>query len=273
VDSAGNSACNSLDNQAARVRMMTTTVCVLSLGVALCKTRTVIIFVGEALCMTSHRHFFVRTTKEKKRRIAIMKLIASLTTPYGRKVRIVLAEKHLDAEYMDENVWAAETKVPLYNPLGKVPVLLLDDGTALYDSRVIVEYLDGVVPVSRLIPESGRERALVRRWEALGDGIADAGIAVFLERKRPAETQGKDWITRQFGKIEAGIAFAARELGDRKFCQGETFTLGDISLACALLWLEFRLPEVKWRETYPNLRAWIERVETRKEFVETQPPK
>jgi glutathione S-transferase len=223
--------------------------------------------------MTSHRHFFVRTTKEKKRRIAIMKLIASLTTPYGRKVRIVLAEKHLDAEYMDENVWAAETKVPLYNPLGKVPVLLLDDGTALYDSRVIVEYLDGVVPVSRLIPESGRERALVRRWEALGDGIADAGIAVFLERKRPAEAQGKDWITRQFGKIEAGIAFAARELGDRKFCQGETFTLGDISLACALLWLEFRLPEVKWRETYPNLRAWIERVETRKEFVETQPPK
>jgi glutathione S-transferase len=200
-----------------------------------------------------------------------MKLIASLTTPYGRKVRIVLAEKHLDAEYMDENVWAAETKVPLYNPLGKIPVLLLDDGTALYDSRVIVEYLDGVAPGSRLIPENGRERALVKRWEALGDGIADAGIAIFLERKRPDAQQGKDWIARQLGKIEMGIAAAARELGERKFCHGEHFTLGDISLACALLWLEFRLPEVKWRETYANLRAWAERVEARKEFIDSKP--
>lgn len=200
-----------------------------------------------------------------------MKLVASLTTPYGRKVRIVLAEKHIDCEWVEENVWAADTKVGLYNPLTKIPVLLLDDGTALYDSRVIVEYLDGVTPVSRLIPEGGRERAMVKRWEALGDGIADAGVAVFLERKRPEALQSADWIARQMAKIENGIAGAARELGDRKFCHGESFTLGDISLGCALFWLAFRMPEVKWRETYPNLSAWAERIEARQEFIDTAP--
>jgi len=202
-----------------------------------------------------------------------MKLIASLTTPYGRKVRIVLSEKHLEAEWVEENVWSADTKVALYNPLGKVPVLILDDGMTLFDSRVIVEYLDGAVPVSRLIPEGGRDRAMVKRWEALGDGIADAGIAVFLERKRPFDNQGSEWIIRQLGKIESGIAAAARELGERKFCHGETYTLADIALGCALLWVEFRLPEITWRETYPNLKAWIERIEARQEFVDTRPPK
>lgn len=201
-----------------------------------------------------------------------MKLIASKTSPYARKVRIVLAERHLDADYLDENVWAADTKIQLYNPLGKIPALVLDDGTVLYDSRVIVEYLDGVSPGSRLIPENNRERAMVKRWEALGDGIADAGIAIFLERKRPAAQQGSDWIARQFGKIENATATAARELADRKFCQGDVFTLADIALACALLWVEYRLPEVAWRSTYPNLRAWVERIEVRQEFIDTQPP-
>jgi glutathione S-transferase len=201
-----------------------------------------------------------------------MKLVASRTSPYARKVRVVLAEKRIDFDFVEENAWSADTKVTLYNPLTKVPVLVLDDGTALYDSRVIAEYLDGVTPVSRLIPEIGRERALVKRWEALGDGIADAGIATFLERKRPVEQQGKDWMTRQIGKVESGIAAAARDLGDRDFCHGLSLTLGDISLACALLWLEFRMPEITWRETYPNLKAWIEKLEARPSFAETQPP-
>ncbi len=201
-----------------------------------------------------------------------MKLIASKTSPYARKVRIVLAERHLDADWVDENVWAATTQIQLFNPLGKIPVLVLDDGTALFDSRVIVEYLDGVTPGSRLIPENNRERAMVKRWEAMGDGIADAGIAIFLERKRAAELQSKDWIARQFGKLESAIAAAARELGDRKFCHGEVFTLADIALACGLLWIEFRLPEVTWRASYPNLAAWVARMELRQEFIDTKPP-
>lgn len=202
-----------------------------------------------------------------------MKLIASLTSPYARKIRVVLMEKRIEVDLVEENVWAADTKVGLHNPLTKVPVLLLDDGTSLYDSRVIAEFLDGVTPVSRLIPEGGRDRAMVKRLEALGDGITDAGIAIFLERKRDSAMQGKDWIARQLGKVESGISAVARELGDRKFCQGENMTLGDISVACGLLWLEFRMPEIKWRETYPNLRSWAERLEARASFTETRPPK
>lgn len=202
-----------------------------------------------------------------------MKLIASLTSPYARKIRVVLMEKRIEVDLVEENVWAADTKVGLHNPLTKVPVLVLDDGTSLYDSRVIAEFLDGITPVSRLIPEGGRDRAMVKRLEALGDGITDAGIAIFLERKRDPALQGGDWITRQMGKVESGIAAVARELGDRKFCQGETMTLGDISVACGLLWLEFRMPEIKWRETYPNLKSWVERLEARTSFMETKPPK
>lgn len=200
-----------------------------------------------------------------------MKLIGSFTSPYVRKVRIAMAEKRIECEFVQENVWSADTEISQYNPLGKVPVLVLDDGLTVYDSRVIVEYLDGVSPVSRLIPENGRDRLMVKRWEALGDGIADAGIAVFLERKRAEAQQSKDWIDRQIGKAECGIAAAARELGERDYCHGTALSLGDISLGCSLLWLEFRLGHIKWRETHPNLKAWIEKLETRASFVETAP--
>jgi glutathione S-transferase len=200
-----------------------------------------------------------------------MKLVASLTSPYARKVRIAMAEKRIECDFVAENVWAADTKVGAYNPLGKVPVLVLDDDLCLYDSRVITEYLDGVTPVSRLIPEGGRERALVKRWEALADGITDAGVAIFLERKRDRAQQGADWIARQRGKLDSGIAAASRELGDRDWCHGVSITLADIALGCALLWLEFRLPEVAWRAQYPNLKAHIERLEARPSFAETIP--
>ena len=200
-----------------------------------------------------------------------MKLIGSHPSPYTRKVRIVMAEKRIEAEFVEDNVWSADTKVTEINPLTKVPVLVMDDDITLYDSRVIVEFLDGVTPVSKLIPEGGRDRALVKRWEALGDGIADAGIAMFLERKRPPETRGKEWIARQQSKVENAIAAAARDLGDRDYCHGLSLSLGDISLACALLWLEFRMPEITWREQYPNLKAWIEKLEARPSFIDTRP--
>ena len=201
-----------------------------------------------------------------------MKLHGSRTSPYVRKVRIVMVEKRIECDFVEENVWNADTAVTLHNPLTKIPVLVLDDGMALYDSRVVAEYLDGVTPVSRLIPDGGRERALVKRWEALGDGIADAGVAVFLERKRELGAQGKDWIARQLGKVDSGIAAAARELADRDYCYGLSLSLGDISLACALLWLEFRLPEIQWRATHPNLKKWAERLEAMPSFADTKPP-
>lgn len=200
-----------------------------------------------------------------------MKLVASYTSPYARKVRVVMAEKRIDCEFVEDDVWSSNPKATLYNPLTKIPILLLDDGTALYDSRVIVEYLDGVTPVSRLIPETGRERAMVKRWEALGDGISDAAIAVFIERKRPEPEQGHDWIKRQLGKTETAIAAVARELGDRDFCHGVGLSLADIAIACSLLWIEFRLPDIAWRQNYPNLKTWIGKMELRPSFADTKP--
>jgi glutathione S-transferase len=200
-----------------------------------------------------------------------MKLLASKTSPYARKVRVVLAEKRLPFEFVEENAWNADTRVPQFNPLNKVPVLVLDDGTCLYDSSVISEYLDALGP-GALIPPQGLDRARVRRDEALGNGVADAGIAIFLERKRDAARQDPGWIARQRGKIDAGIAALAAELGNKPFLRGEAMSLGDISCACALLWLEFRLPEIAWRSQYPALKAWIERLEARASFAQTRPP-
>jgi glutathione S-transferase len=195
-----------------------------------------------------------------------MKLVGSKTSPYVRKVRVLLAEKNLAFDFIEESAWNADTKVPLYNPLNKVPALVLDDGESLYDSPVIAEYLDSL-PGTRFIPAAVRDRARVRRDEALGDGIADAGITIFLERKREAARQDPAWISRQRDKVEAGVAAVAKSVASRPSKQ---MTLGDIACACALFWLEFRLPEFRWRDD-PALKAWAENLEARASFASTRP--
>src|SRR6476659_1795824 len=131
-----------------------------------------------------------------------MKLIGSLASPYVRKVRIVMAEKKLDYEFALEDVWNADTKILASNPLGKVPCLIMEDGGAMFDSRVIAEYLDTLTPVCKLIPQQGRERAEVKCWEALADGVADAAILVRLEKTlRAQEQQSASWIARQMSKV------------------------------------------------------------------------
>jgi glutathione S-transferase len=201
-----------------------------------------------------------------------MKLFASLASPYARKVRIALAEKKIECEFVEEDVWSPNTQVTLYNPLGKVPVLVLDDGTPLYDSRVIVEHLDAASPVGRLIPDRTRDRVVVRRWEALADGVLDAGILVRLERKRPLAKQDSDWVSRQLAKVLRGIKAASEDLGERTWCTGEAFNLADIALGCMLLWLEFRMPEITWRKDYTNLARLLEKLEKRQSFKDTVPP-
>jgi hypothetical protein len=121
-----------------------------------------------------------------------MKLIGTPTSPYTRKARVVLAEKRIDYEFVIDPPFDAATQVPGYNPLGKVPVLVLDDDTTIFDSRVIAEYLDNASPVTRLIPEDTRHRIQTRRWEALADGCTDATVALVMEGRRPAQYQGVD---------------------------------------------------------------------------------
>jgi glutathione S-transferase len=183
-----------------------------------------------------------------------MKLIGTLTSPYVRKVRMVAIEKHIELEFVIDIPWNADTKVSDSNPLGKVPVLVLDDGSTLFDSRVIVEYLDTVTPVSRLIPEGSRQRIAVKRWEALADGITDAAALIFIERaQRAPEHQSQAWITRQEQTVARGLDGMEIDLGEKKWCTGDQMNLSDIAVGCALGYLDFRFAEMNWREAHPNL--------------------
>jgi len=150
-----------------------------------------------------------------------MKLIGAVTSPYVRKVRIVMAEKKLEYEFVQEDVWAASTSIVASNPLGKVPCLLMETGEALYDSRVIVEYLDTLSPVGKLIPPSGRERTEVKVWEALADGLLDAAIAARLEAHwvgRSEAERSQAWIDRQLGKVHDALAAISQGLADNSMC-------------------------------------------------------
>jgi len=205
--------------------------------------------------------------KDRKR----MKLIGSLTSPYVRKARVVLAEKKIDYDFELDSPWTPENQVANVNPLGKIPVLILDDDTVLFDSRVIVEYLDNVAPNNKLMPGANRERCEVKRWEALADGVCDAAALVFLERKRPAAQQSLDWISRQEDKIIRSLGFMSGELGDHGWCMGTHFSLADVTVGCALGYLVFRFPEIDWQVKHPNLARLYNKVMQRPAFVDTVP--
>ncbi len=201
-----------------------------------------------------------------------MKLLGSLASPYVRKVRIVMAEKKLEYEFVLEDVWSPDTKIIEANPLGKVPCLIMEDGGAMFDSRVIVEYLDTMSPVGKLIPGSGRERASVKCWEALADGVLDAAVLVRLERtQRPAEKQSDAWAERQLGKVRTGLNSLSMGLGESQFCVGTHISLADIAVGCTLGWLSFRFPEIHWREDHPNLGRLFDKLSDRQSFRDTIP--
>ena len=203
-----------------------------------------------------------------------MKLIGSLTSPYVRKVRIVMAEKKLDFQHELEDVWATD-KIMASNPLGKVPCLVLAGGEALFDSRVIVEYLDTRSPVSRLIPEGSRERIEVRTWEALADGITDAAILARLEQHWPgrtAEQRSQAWIDRQLHKVEVSLDSISTGLADKPWCIGIHLSLADIAVGCALGYLDFRFPQIAWRAKHANLARLADKLATRQSFIDTMAP-
>jgi glutathione S-transferase len=203
-----------------------------------------------------------------------MKLIGSATSPYVRKVRIVLAEKKLECEFVTEDVWSADTRMAQTNPLGKVPALVMEGGEVIHDSRVIVEYLDALSPVGKLIPSTGRERAEVKTWEALADGVLDASVLARLEATwggRSEAQRSPAWIERQLGKVDAALLAMARGLGDRPWLHGIHMSLADIAVGCALGYLDFRFPQVPWRERHPQLAQYQSRLMQRQSFVDTQP--
>ena len=200
-----------------------------------------------------------------------MKLIASSTSPYARKVRIAFAEKKIEYTLVDEDPWGVESTVGDYNPLGKVPVLVLDDGTGIYDSRVIVEYIDSISPVSRLIPAPARQRIVVKRWEALADGMIDAAVSARQEQLRPKRQQSAAHLARQLRKVLSAVQAMSRDLEDRGWCNGEGYSLADIATGVALGYLDFRHPEFAWRDAAPNLNRLLEKLSKRPSFEHTRP--
>jgi len=204
----------------------------------------------------------------------MMKLIGALTSPYVRKVRVVMAEKKLDYQFEIEDVWA-EDSILKFNSLGKVFCLVLEGGEAMFDSRVIVEYVDTRSPVSRLIPEERRERTEVRTWEALADGMIDAAILARLEANwagRSAEQRSQAWIDRQMSRVHSAIDAMSTGLADKPWCSGNHISLADIAVGCALGYLDFRFPHIDWRDKHVNLVKLAEKLNARQSFVDTKPP-
>jgi glutathione S-transferase len=203
-----------------------------------------------------------------------MKLLGSTSSPYVRKVRVVMAEKKLDYEFVIEDVWAAETAISDSNPLGKVPCLVMEGAEALFDSRVIVEYLDTLSPVGKLIPSVGRERSEIKTWEALADGLLDASISARLEATWAGRTKAQRsqaWIDRQLVKVNASLKTMSKGLAEKPFCAGIHLTLADIAVGCALGYLDFRFPQIDWRTEYPNLVRLHDKLMQRPSFADTVP--
>ncbi|MBU2642701.1 MAG: glutathione S-transferase [Gammaproteobacteria bacterium] len=200
-----------------------------------------------------------------------MKLVTSLTSPYGRKARVVLLEKKIPFQLQVENPWLPDNPVALINPLGKVPVLVLEDGVSVFDSRVIVEYLDHISPVAHLIPSEPKTRMVVRGIEALADGVTDAAVAVFLERKRAPEQQSGDWLALQQKTLFRGLEALSEALGEKPWYLGNSMTLADIACGCMLGYLELRFAEIDWRGAHPNLVKLMDKLMERASFKETVP--
>ena len=205
-----------------------------------------------------------------------MRLIGAQTSPYVRKVRVVLAEKKLDYKFVHENVWAEDTTIGTANPLGKVPCLVMDGADAVFDSRVIVEYLDTLSPVGKLIPSASRQRVEVKTWEALADGLLDAAILARLEATWAGRTESERsqaWIARQMKKVDDALTAMSHGLGEKPWCsEGVHLSLADIAVGCALAYLDFRFPELNWRERHANLAQLLDgKLMQRPSFADTKP--
>lgn len=193
-----------------------------------------------------------------------MKLLGTNTSPYVRKVRLVLLEKNIPHTYLIDAPNDAGSQVARVNPLGRIPALIIDSETCVYDSTVIAEYVDTLNDNPVLIPrDDALLRMHVKRWEALADGIMDSAIMVRNERTRPAEKQEAAIITQHSAAVGRALAHAAVQLGKQEWCEGTAITLADLALASAIVYLDLRLPELGWRSQHTDLAAWFARMSDR----------
>jgi glutathione S-transferase len=200
-----------------------------------------------------------------------MKLLYTPNSPYARKVRIVAIEKHIELALQTVVLGDPDSPLTQYNPLGKVPTIVLDDDTPLYDSRVIVEYLSARTPVNHLLPSEHKLKIEVLRWEALADGVCDAAVAMMLEQRKPEDKQSEVVLKKQLLKVENGLAVLNRDLSKKKWCVNETFSLADIAVGCLLGYINLRLTALNWQDQYPNLAKHFTILSKRPSFKDTEP--
>lgn len=201
----------------------------------------------------------------------MLKLLGSTTSPYVRKVRLVLGVKHRPYEFIQDALLGDTPTILQFNPLGRIPALLSDDGQVWYDSPVIAEYLDYAYPENPIFPKEWPNRMIVKRWEALADGILDSAVGVLLEKRRPATEQSASYISRHQTKVANGLEMLANDLSARIWCFGHELTLADLAVGTCLLWLEFRQPEIEWRTQYPVLDQYTRKLMQLHVFQTTAP--
>ena len=200
-----------------------------------------------------------------------LKLVIAKPSPFARKVRVALREKWIEYEEGMDVPWNPDTKAPSLNPLGKIPILICEDGHTVFDSSVIIEYLETLGQDPQLIPREPTERVNVRQIEALADGVSDAVVLIVLESKRRADLISQDWLTRQRAKVDAGLKALSDMLKGRTWFVGDHITVADIAAACALAYVDTRIPDVAWRTKHPGLVAFSNRLESRPSFAATRP--
>lgn len=199
------------------------------------------------------------------------KLISATPSPYARKVRIALAEKGIPFELVTEVPWDSTTTTPKFNPLEKLPVLICDDGSTVYESRFIMEYLELKHPEVPMLPRDIDGIIAAKRLEVLCDGICDALILSFFERQRAAAAQSAEWMARQRRKVDGGLREMARLVGERDYAVGDKFGLGDIAVATVMGYIGVRWPDLGVRDTHPNLARFSDRMEQRPSLKGSRP--
>ncbi len=199
-----------------------------------------------------------------------MKLFYSTNSPYARKCRVVILEKGLQDKVEFLNRFPLENPIPAdllaANPLGRVPVLVADDGMSLTESPVICDYLDSLSE-PRLIPMEGIERYMVLGIAALADGIMDAAVQCVLENRKPEGTRSQDWIDRKTESIKRTLDLLSQHPPE----DDEPLSMATIGLAVALSYISFRQPQIGWQEQYPALAAWHRKFADRPSMQQTQP--
>ena len=212
-------------------------------------------------------------TKAKPEAEMMLRLISATPSPYARKVRIALLEKNIAFELVTEVPWDSTTQTPQYNPLEKLPVLVLDNGKSIYESHYILEFIEakytGVPP---LLPKHDVDGALfAKQVEVVADGICDALVLLFFEEQREDGKRSQEWMARQQRKVDGGLKALADWIGGKKFFVDDAFGLADIAAGSVLGYLKVRFPAHPWGETYPHLAKYSEDLEERQSFKNTIP--